>query len=68
MIIVKLMAKRHKHYQNDCELDPNRNKFSVFFAEAVKTMVQTLKYCDVSPHEITIALIFIAKSMKLPFT
>ena len=68
MIIVKLMAKQHKHHQNDFEFDRKTKKFYCFFAKTAKVGVQSKYYYDVFPHNIAITLIVIAKSMKLPFT
>ena len=68
MIIVKLMAKQHKHHQNDFELDRKTTKFYCFFAKTAKVGVQSKYFCHVFPHEITITLILNAKNMKLPFT
>ena len=68
MIIVKLMAKQHKHHHNDFELDWTIEKNNVFFAKTAKVGVQSKYFCDVfrqKTHELSIV---IAKTMKLPFT
>ena len=67
MNIVKLMAKQHKHHQNDFELDQKTKKKLCFFAKTAKVGVQLKYFCDVfrqKTHELSI---IIAKSMKLPF-
>ena len=68
MNIVKLMAKQHKHHQNDFELDRKTKKFLLFFAKTGKTGVQSKYFCDVFRQKTHKLSIIIAKSMKFLFT
>ena len=68
MNIVMLMAKQHKHHQNDFELDWKIEKKWCFFVKTAKTGVQLKYFCDVFRQKTHKLSIVIAKSMKLPFT
>ena len=67
MNIVKLMAKQHKHHQNDFEYD-RKTKKKCFFVKTAKVGVQSKYFCDVFRQKTHKLSIIIAKSMKLPFT